>query len=164
MRNPLMFLDRDGTPAPLHELSDAAFDPIWLGQKLSNLRRVQGHPLAFSVETHLRLCAVIAMSLDYAPSMVRACLTHDLAEAFTGDWHGPSKPQACRDLEHQVEAELRARGWFVAADLPEVKRVDQLAWEEELRHIWPARYGAREYQIPAVSFADLVKTFGAFEP
>lgn len=146
-------------------MSADCFEPEWLGIKLGQIRRFQGHPLALTDREHSILCVQISLMLEPGEMLpARWCLTHDLAEAFLGDWHGPSKTEAQRSQERIVNLELEKRGWFMNAENSFVKHVDHLAFEEERRRIWPEVYGTPRYLPSSTSWEHMVQKMGAYVP
>lgn len=101
-----------------------------------------GGAVHWTVADHsLALCGYC---LRYHSEIIAACaLTHDLAEAYIGDLHGPLKVSpgfaAYRNLEDRIQATIeRALGLRFS---PEVKafvsELDKRMTELELRRFWP---------------------------
>lgn len=117
--------------------SQADLTPEALGQKLERLIRFQGQPGAFSVARHMVLCGLLAETQwGISHRLVRWALTHDVAEAFTGDYHGLYKGQEAKDFENSIDRALNLRGWDIEHE-PEIKVIDLMARDFEKSSIWP---------------------------
>jgi len=144
----MKFHDIDGEIRPLLELSDEYFSPRWLGRKLGGIRRFQGDPRALTVLEHSILCAQEALAVGLDIHVAGWCLTHDLAEAFLGDWHGPSKNAAQHAVELEVDAALILKGWRIPPTGSRlVKMVDDHVYRCERRMMWPKVYGSTSLKV-----------------
>lgn len=159
----MKFHGHDGEIYDLARMPVESTRPEYLAAKLSRIYRFQGQPRSLSVAEHLALCAQLALDAG-RPSLARLCVTHDLAEAFLGDWHGRHKVDAQRNLEMMVDAELIARGWsipFTAVSHRAVKKIDLRARNIERAIIWPEVYGEPETRVE-VDFLEMVELLGAY--
>lgn len=144
----MKFYDSQGIERELIDFPDSELGPRWLGCKLGGIRRFQGDPRALTVLQHSILCAQIALKAGLGECVAGWCLTHDLAEALLGDAHGPTKTEAQREAERQVEAVLIMRGWRlppIGSKL--VKTVDDCAFKIERQMMWPKVYGRTHWTI-----------------
>lgn len=160
------FHGHDGNVYHLSNLPVESTRPEYLHAKLSRIYRFQGQPRSFSVAQHLALCAQLALNAKNGPNVHIAamCLTHDLAEAFLGDWHGRFKVEGQRAYERKMDQELHARGWLMPWETrhTEVKTYDIQARNIERQHIWPEVYGEPDVQIETdfLSLCDLLGAYG----
>lgn len=160
----IAFHNPRGRVLPLERLTNDSFSPVWLGRKLGGIRRFQGHPDALTVLEHSILCAQLAVLRGADKHAAACCLTHDLSEAFLGDWHGPSKCQEQRAVERAVDDELRRRGWVIDTGLALVHELDTAALQIERQLMWPETYGASDVQLTILPWEWWVKETGAWKP
>lgn len=159
----LIFHGHDGDMYEISNMPVESTRPEYLASKLERIFRFQGQPRSLSVAQHSALCAQIALDQGQ-DGLARYCLTHDLAEAFLGDWHGRHKNQGQRDLEAQVEVELGRRGWAVPSAERHhglVKAIDIQARNIERSLIWPEVFGETDARVE-VNFLDMVWLLGAY--
>ena len=153
----MLFYHVNGQRSTIANADEYNVLPQTLEKKLVRIVRFQGQPGALSVADHMRLCWSLAPTYEIR----RAMLTHDLAEVYTGDMHGLYKTESFRQFEERVEDALRARGWFIAHNTPDMKRIDLYALELEKRHIW----GEQPISLDDVpSWSDLIYTHRCYQP
>jgi hypothetical protein len=173
----MKFHGHDGEIYDLSRLPVESTRPEYLAAKLSRIYRFQGQPRSLSVAEHLALCAQLALDTYKAPgwsndivgwaeslTLARFCVTHDLAEAFLGDWHGRHKVDAQRNLEAMVDEELYLRGWLLPMSPfthKAVKEIDLRARNIERSIIWPEVYGEPSVRVE-VGFLEMVDLLGAY--
>jgi hypothetical protein len=109
------FLQSDGLTATLHSLPRGSNTPRVLGEKLGGLKRFQGHTRAYTVLEHTLAMARAAELENLGDAVIAACLTHDLAEAYTGDVNGRIKSgvSGLSEIEFAVRAGLEGVGWYI---------------------------------------------------
>lgn len=159
----MRFHGHDGEIYELCNMPVESTRPEYLASKLERIYRFQGQPRSLSVADHLALCAQLALDSG-SPTLAKLCVTHDLAEAFLGDWHGRHKVDAQRNLEAMVDQELRHRGWAIPIS-PEqhraVKEIDLRARNIERAIIWPDVFGEPSVRVE-VGFLEMVDLLGAY--
>ena len=125
-----------GSKSTIMGASPEDLSPETLERKLSRIIRFQGMPGALAVSEHMVLCYLLAAE-KYGEGSVyaRALLVHDVAEAFTGDYHGRHKTDAQREVEGAIEADLIVRGWGIHHD-NYTHAIDKAAAGVEVKYIW----------------------------
>lgn len=137
----MKYIMYSGRSCTIAEADQADLSPERLGIKLANMRRWQGMPGALSILEHMNLTAVLAHMFEGNGPALAASLVHDVAEAFIGDLHGPSKTREQKRMEILLELELAQRGWQVLYGNPgRYKRYDYLALAVEKYLLWPGQY------------------------
>ena len=77
-----------------------------VGFGLAGIRRYAGHSKPWTVLQHSFACERFALYRGWAPIARLHCLTHDQAEAVTGDVTNDWKPDAMREMQDELDRRI----------------------------------------------------------